>query len=257
MTTADRVDPPVFRARGISKQYGGVHALDGVDFEIYAGEVVALVGNNGAGKSTFVKVINGVVAPDTGELLLDGAVVDLHSPDHARRLGIDTVYQDLALAGDLTYADNIFLGREIVRSGWLGRFGVVDRKTMYRQSDVLLGSLGVELPHGRYPVGLLSGGQRQSIAISRAVSWASRLLIMDEPTAALGVTQTRSVLNLIQRVRDEGIAVVLVSHNMAEVFEVADRVIVFRLGRRAATFDRASCTPSDVVAAITGADVAA
>lgn len=240
-------------ATDVSKHYGGVVALDDVTLRIYPGEVVALVGDNGAGKSTLVNVLTGAIAPDTGTLAIDGQVVTLGSPQNARDLGIDAVYQDLALAGDLSAAANVFLGRELRRPGILGKLRVLDQARMATRSEEVLSRLSIALPRRNLPVAALSGGQRQCIAVARAVAWASRLLIMDEPTAALGVAQTRLVLESIKRVRAEGTPVLVVSHNMHDVFEVADRIAVLRLGRLTAEFTVGECTAEDVIGAITGA----
>jgi simple sugar transport system ATP-binding protein len=243
----------VLVARGVVKHYGRVQALRGADFTVRAGEVVALIGDNGAGKSTLVKILSGAEVPDAGQITLDGRPVQLGSPLAAQRLGIETVYQDLALAGDLDPAANLFLGREVLRGGWLGRLGVLDRRAMRRRSRAAFAELSIGLPDHSARLGSLSGGQRQSVAVARAVSWASKVVFMDEPTAALGVLQTRRVLELIRRVRDRGVSVVLISHNMPEVLAVADRVEVLRLGRRVAQLDTATATVEQLVGAMTGA----
>lgn len=244
---------PVLEARGIVKRYGPVTALDGVSLCLGAQEIVALVGDNGAGKSTFVKSLSGVVPIDEGEIIIDGTAVTLTSPAVALEAGIDTVYQDLALAGDLSAAANIYAGRELVRPGLLGRLGVLEDREMEQNASSLLKRLGIELPHPSVLVRDLSGGQRQCVAIARAVAWASKVLILDEPTAALGVAQQRLVLQLVKRVRDEGFPVILVSHNMNDVLELADRIVVFRRGRCVARFERHECTVDELVSAITGA----
>jgi len=235
--------------RGINKTFGAVRALTDVDFEVYAGEVVGLVGDNGAGKSTLVKTIAGVGPADSGEIFVEGQLVKITSPQVATRLGIETVYQDLALCDNLDVVANLFLGREEntpVRS--------------LRENDMELRGLGVlrtldvKIPSVRSLVASLSGGQRQAIAVAKAILRNARVVLLDEPTAALGVAQTRQVLNLILRLRDQGLAVVVISHNLADVFEVVDRVIVLRLGRRVATFDVKTTTPERVVSAITGAE---
>ncbi len=228
-------------------------ALDGVDFQLYPGEVVAVVGDNGAGKSTFVKALNGVVSFDEGELLLGGERVRFESPSDALRQGIETVYQDLALAGDLSAADNIFLGREIFQPGILGRLRLLENRKMRTEAETLLKRLEIVLPSGSVPVCDLSGDQRQCVAIARAVAWAKRLLILDEPTAAPGVPQQRVVLDLIRRVRSDHVPVILVSHNMHDVFEIADRIVVFRRSRNVETFKTGECTLEDVVGTIMGA----
>jgi simple sugar transport system ATP-binding protein len=243
----------VLEARGIVKRYGHVEALGGADFSVHPGEVVALIGDNGAGKSTLVKAMSGVIAPDEGELLIDGRATVLTSPQHARQLGIETVFQDLALAPELGPAENAFVGRELLKPGLLGRLGVLDRKEMRRRALESFTSLGTDVKDMDAPVAALSGGQRQSVAICRSVMWADRLVFMDEPTAALGVRQTRKVLELIRRVADGGVAVVLISHNMTEVLQVADRVQVLRLGRRVAEFEGSGTDVETLVGAMTGA----
>jgi len=250
---ADAGSAPLLEARAIVKRFGHVTALGGADFSVQAGEVVALVGDNGAGKSTLVKILAGALHPDGGELLFDGRPVELTSPLDARALGIETVYQDLALAHDLDPASNVFLGREVLRGGILGRLGVLDRKAMRARTAEAFERLGVGLRSTSNPVVMLSGGQRQGVAVSRAVMWASKVIFMDEPTAALGVVQTRAVLDLIRRVRDSGCAVVLISHNMPEVLEVADRIEVLRLGRRVARLRTSETSIEEIVGAMTGA----
>jgi simple sugar transport system ATP-binding protein len=251
------VTAPLLEARGITKRYGRVNALRGVDIEVRAGEVVALIGDNGAGKSTLVRILSGAAAPDSGEILLDGEPVRFDSPIAAQRLGIETVYQDLALAADLDPAANLFLGRELLRPAPLSWLGVLDRARMRRRAVEIFAELGVGLPDPTARLGTMSGGQRQSVAVARAVSWASKVVFMDEPTAALGVVQTRRVLDLIRRVRDRGVSVVLISHNMPEVMAVSDRVEVLRLGSRVARFDTAGTDVEQLVGAMTGAlDVA-
>jgi simple sugar transport system ATP-binding protein len=244
---------PVLEARDVVKSFGRVQALRGANFSVYPNEVVALVGDNGAGKSTLVKSLVGVHPPDSGEILFDGRPVDIHTPHDARDLGIETVFQDLALAAEIDPAANMFLGREIVRPGLLGKLGFLDKATMRRRSDEAFKDLGVRIQDTSAPVANMSGGQRQGIAICRAVTWASKVVFMDEPTAALGVVQTRNVLEQVRRVRDHGLSVVLISHNMPEVFEVADRIEVLRLGQRVARLRPADVTMEDIVSAMTGA----
>jgi simple sugar transport system ATP-binding protein len=244
---------PVLEARGLTKSYGHVQALRGADFTVRPGEIVALIGDNGAGKSTLVKALSGALHPDAGQILLDGTAVQLTSPLVARQCGIETVYQDLALAPDLDPAANLFLGREITRGGPVGRFfGILNKRAMREQARTSFGSLGSIVPSVDVPVGGLSGGQKQSVAVGRAATWASRVVFMDEPTAALGVVQTKKVLELIRRVADNGIAVVLVSHNMPQVLDVADRIEVLRLGRRVARFTAGQTNVEQLVAALTG-----
>jgi simple sugar transport system ATP-binding protein len=244
---------PVLEAREIVKSFGRVHALRGASFSVYEREVVALVGDNGAGKSTLVKTLVGVHPPDSGNILFGGEEVQIPSPHAARDLGIETVYQDLSLASELDPAANMYLGREIHRGGLLGKLGLLDNKAMRRRSDEAFGNLGVRIQDTSAPVANMSGGQRQGIAICRAVTWASKVVFMDEPTAALGVVQTRNVLDQIKRVREHGLSVVLISHNMPEVFEVADRIEVLRLGKRVARLRPDEVTMEDIVAAMTGA----
>jgi simple sugar transport system ATP-binding protein len=241
---------PLLEARGVTKHYGHVLALDGADFTVYAGEVVALIGDNGAGKSTLVKTLSGAIRPDRGEIFIDGQPVRLTSPLDARGHGIETVYQDLALAPDLDAAANLHLGREIYLIPFLR---VLNRAAMRERASRAFSDLGVRLPDISAPVGTLSGGQRQSVAVARAVLYASRVIFMDEPTAALGVVQRERVLGTIRRVRDRGISVVLISHNMPEVLAVADRVEVLRMGRRVATYDVARTSVEELVGAMTGA----
>jgi simple sugar transport system ATP-binding protein len=247
------VTEPLLEARGIVKSFGRVHALRGADFTVNRGEVVALIGDNGAGKSTLVKTLSGVHPPDAGEIRFEGEPVTLTSPEAARELGIETVYQDLALAPDLESSANLFLGREVLRPGVLGRLGFLDNVAMRERTATAFTDLGVGVQDVSAPVANFSGGQRQGVAVARAVTWASKVVFMDEPTAALGVVQTRRVLELIMRVRERGLSVVLISHNMPEVMEVADRVEVLRLGQRVATFKRGEATMEDLVGAMTGA----
>jgi simple sugar transport system ATP-binding protein len=244
---------PVLEARQIVKRFGRVQALRGANLTIYPQEVVALVGDNGAGKSTLVKTMVGVHPPDDGEILFEGKPVTVNTPHDARDLGIETVYQDLALAAEVDPAANMFLGREILRPGPLGKLGFLDKAAMRRRSDEAFDSLGVRIQDTSARVANMSGGQRQGIAICRAVTWASKIVFMDEPTAALGVVQTRNVLDHIRRVREHGLSVVLISHNMPEVFEVADRIEVLRLGERVARLRPKDVSMEDVVAAMTGA----
>lgn len=244
---------PLLEARSLVKQFGHVEALSGANFQVFPGEVVALIGDNGAGKSTLVKLLSGAIQPDQGSLFVDGSEVAFAEPSDAQRQGIEVVYQDLALAPDLGPASNLFLGREPSRPGFLGKLGFLDTRGMRDSAVRTLSNLGVDLRDVNAPVANLSGGQRQSVAICRAVMWARRVVFMDEPTAALGVVQTARVLDLIRKVRDSGVAVVLVSHNMPQVIEVADRIEVLRLGRRTARFIASDASVDDLVAAMTGA----
>lgn len=245
---------PILECKGISKRFGAVQALQDVDFEVFAGEVVALVGDNGAGKSTLVKCIAGTHQPDEGTILFEGEEVKIHSPHDASRLGIETVYQDLALCDNLDVVANMFLGRELGHGIIPGAIEPLSKVEMERRSLETLKSLAVTTVSSvRTRVAALSGGQRQAVAISRAVMWNSKIVLLDEPTAALGLAQTRHALELIRRLRAQGLGVVVISHNLHEVFAVADRVIVLRLGHRSGTFKRTETTPDAVVAAITGA----
>jgi simple sugar transport system ATP-binding protein len=243
----------ILEAREINKSYGHVEALRGANFTAYAGQVVALVGDNGAGKSTLIKLLSGVAQPDGGEILFEGRAVHISSPSAAQRMGIETVYQDLALAPDLDGAANIYLGREKLRPGLLGKVGVLDKRAMREGTAEAFTELGVGIQDPAAAVAYLSGGQRQGVAVARAAVWANKVIIMDEPTAALGVVQSARVLDVIRRVRDRGLAVILVSHNMPEVLAVADRIQVLRLGRRVASFARGEATLESLVGAMTGA----
>jgi simple sugar transport system ATP-binding protein len=247
------VAEPLLEARGLVKTFGRVHALRGANFAVYPGEVVALIGDNGAGKSCLVKCLSGVLQPDAGQILMDGRPVRIESPLSAMRMGIETVYQDLALADDLEASANLYLGREILKTGPLRLLGVLDRARMRSAATDAFAELGIELQDVRAPIVSLSGGQRQSVAVARSVVWASKVVLLDEPTAALGVVQRAHVLDVIRRVRDRGVAVVLISHNMPEVREVADRIEVLRLGVRVARFRSADATLEQLVGAMTGA----
>ena len=244
---------PLLSATGICKRFGRVEALVDVDFEVHAGEVVALVGDNGAGKSTLIKAIAGVQPADSGTITIDGERVSIRSATDAYKHGIATVYQDLALCDNLDVVANLFLGGEVLTGAH-----ALDEQAMERKTVELLDSLGVtSLASVRARVGSLSGGQRQSVAIARSLLGNPRLVILDEPTAALGVVQTAQVLELIQRLREQGLGVVVISHNLENVYSVADRIVVLRLGRLEASFDRRTTPREDVVAAITGADILA
>jgi simple sugar transport system ATP-binding protein len=248
----DSVDA-VLQARLIVKHFGHVEALRGVDFAARAGEVTALIGDNGAGKSTLVKILSGVFRPTSGTILLGGQEVSFASPSDAREQGIETVYQDLSVAPDLTPAANMFMGREKLRPGLLGTLGFVDKPTMREESARAFQRLKVALKDMDSPIASLSGGQRQSVAICRSIMWAKRVVFMDEPTAALGVVQTARTLDLIRRIRDTGIAIVLISHNMRDVLQVADVIEVLRLGRRVARVKNEGLSVQDLVGAMTGA----
>ena len=244
----------VMQARGLVKRYGNVTALDGVDFELRAGEILAVIGDNGAGKSSLIKALSGATVPDEGEILLDGQPVRFRTPMDARRAGIECCYQDLAVAPAMTIAENLFLGRELRRPGFLGSvLRMLDHRRMLEESIARMQDLKVGIRSMTQAVETLSGGQRQCVAVSRAAAFARHVVIMDEPTAALGVKEGNMVLELIRRVRDKGLPVVLISHNMPHVFEVADRIHVARLGRRAAVLDPRRISMSDTVAVMTGA----
>jgi simple sugar transport system ATP-binding protein len=247
---------PVLSVSGVTKSYRHVQALRGVDLEVRPGEVHALLGDNGAGKSTLMKIIAGVVMPDSGSIVVRGEEVRFERPSDAQAAGIETVYQDLALAPSLTPGENLFLGRELMRPGLLGRLGFVDRAAMSREATAELAGLGARTPTSHVEVEALSGGQKQAVAVARAARWGSALIMMDEPTAALGVAQTASVLELIRRVRDErGLSVLLVSHSLPDVFAVADRATVLRLGTSVLTSDISSVSTNDLIAAMTGGDM--
>src|SRR4051795_4044556 len=239
-------DTPLLQLQNITKTFGSVQALDDVDFEVRAGEGMALVGDNGAGKSTLVKCVAGTHTADSGRILFEGQEVDIHGPKDAARLGIEVVYQDLALCDNLDVVQNMYLGREA------NRWQVLTESPMEAKTQETLASLRVTTIRSiRQPVATLSGGQRQSVAVARAVMWNSRLVILDEPTAALGVAQTEQVLQLVRRLADQGLAVVLISHNLHDIFAVADRITVLRLGRSIGVYDRSKTTQQELVQAIT------
>ena len=244
---------PILEAKGLSRSFGHVRALTKCDFDIYPGEVVAVIGDNGAGKSTLVKALTGNLALDEGELYFNGARVHISSPQEASALGIEVVYQDLALAPHLNPVQNMFLGREIPRKGILGHFGFMDEKSMLDAAVRGFAELGGTVRAMNAPIGSMSGGQRQQVAIARAISWADKVVILDEPTAALGVVQTQNVLESIKRVKAKGIAVILISHSMPHVLEVADRVHVLRLGGRVTTLTASETSVGELVGAMTGA----
>jgi fructose transport system ATP-binding protein len=246
---------PVLSGRGLVKRYGRVTALDHADFDLYPGEILAIIGDNGAGKSSLVKALSGAVSLDEGEIRLDGKPVSFSSPMDAREVGIETVYQNLALSPALSIADNMFMGREIRRSGFAGTFfKMLDHPEMQRVARAKLNELGLmTIQNINQAVETLSGGQRQGVAVARAAAFGSKVVIMDEPTAALGVKESRRVLELIQDVRSRGMPIVLISHNMPHVFEVADRIHIHRLGKRLCTIKPSDYTMSDAVAFMTGA----
>ncbi|NGO64719.1 sugar ABC transporter ATP-binding protein [Rhizobium daejeonense] len=246
---------PILTTRGLVKRYGRVTALDNADFDLYPGEILAVIGDNGAGKSSLIKAISGAITPDEGEIRLDGTPVNFRSPMEARDAGIETVYQNLALSPALSIADNMFLGREIRRPGIMGAvFRSLDRKRMEKIARDKLSELGLmTIQNINQAVETLSGGQRQGVAVARAAAFGSKVVIMDEPTAALGVKESRRVLELILEVRSRGLPIVLISHNMPHVFEVADRIHIHRLGRRLCVINPKDYTMSDAVAFMTGA----
>ena len=240
-------------ARDITKVYGHVSALAGADFEVKTGEVVALIGDNGAGKSTLVKILSGTETPTSGQILVDGQPVTIDGPLAARRYGIETVYQDLALAPHLNPVQNMYLGREVMRTGALGRLGFMNNAEMRAGARKAFDELGATVRNFSGSIGAMSGGQKQAVAVARAAAWAKRIVLLDEPTAALGVVQTNNVLDLIRRVRDRGLGVVFISHSMPQVIQVADEIQVMRLGRRVATYKAKETTMEELVGAMTGA----
>jgi D-xylose transport system ATP-binding protein len=261
MTASDSTAAPerhLLQARGVSKRFGAVEALTGVDFEVDAGEIVALVGDNGAGKSTLIKAIAGIQPGEEGQYVFGGEEVSIRSPLDATQLGIATVYQDLALCDNLDVVANLFLGHEELERGPQAAVKTLNEVDMEARALELLASLSVTtLRSVRAEVGALSGGQRQSVAIARSLLGDPKVVILDEPTAALGVAQTHQVLALVKRLRERGLGVIYISHNISDIFDVADRVIVLRLGRRVATFHTSTATPNEVVGAITGSGLSA
>ena len=244
----------VMEARGLIKRYGHVTAMDGVDFELLPAEILAVIGDNGAGKSTLIKALSGAIVPDEGQLFLDGKPVKFRNPVDARRQGIETVYQDLAVAPAMTIAENLFLGRETRRPGILGSLlHLLDKKKMQADAVAHMQDLRIGIRSMKQAVETLSGGQRQGVAVARSAAFARHVVIMDEPTAALGVKESNMVLDLIRRVRERGLPVILISHNMPHVFEVADRIHIQRLGRRAALVKTSEIKMPDAVAIMTGA----
>jgi fructose transport system ATP-binding protein len=248
------VSGPVLQAKNLIKRYGHVTALDGADFDLRAQEILAVIGDNGAGKSTLIKALAGALIPDSGEIWLDGLRVHFKNPIDARRAGIETVFQDLAVAPAMSIAENLFLGRELRRAGFAGSvLRMLDKRRMISESAAHLAELRIGVGTMTQSVETLSGGQRQSVAVARSAAFARHVVIMDEPTAALGVKESAMVLDLIRRVRDRGLAVVLISHNMPHVFEIADRIHVQRLGKRVAVLNPREISMSDTVAIMTGA----
>jgi len=256
--TALETRTPILRATGLVKTFGRVVGLDGVDLELYPGEVLGIIGDNGAGKSTLIKCLSGAYAPDQGDLFLDGKRVTFHGPQDARAAGIETVYQNLAVSPALDIASNLYLGREERRRGILGTvFRMLDTKGMRERSEAQVKALGITtLQDMGQPVERLSGGQRQAVAVARAAAFGSKVVILDEPTAALGVRESGQVLRMIRDLRDRGLPVILISHNMPHVFEVADRIHIQRLGRRVAVVTPETHTPQEAVAIMTGAQAA-
>ncbi len=246
---------PLLTIDNITKAFGAVQALQGISFDVFPGEVVALVGDNGAGKSTLVKIISGVHEASSGQLLLNGEPQSFRNPADAREAGIETVYQHLALVEQLDVADNVYLGREDTRLGAFGRWiGLLDRNRMRRETAEALKQLHINIPAPTLAVRAMSGGQRQAVAIGRAVVWGRQLLILDEPTAALGVEETEQVLRTIERLRDEQhMTFLVISHNMQDVYRIADRIVVLRQGQHVATLAKTETSPEDIVAYITGA----
>ncbi|MEA5454882.1 ATP-binding cassette domain-containing protein [Sinomonas sp. JGH33] len=256
--TSDEQRVPVLSARGLVKTYGHVVGLDGVSLDLYPGEVLAIIGDNGAGKTTLIKCLTGAEIPDDGELRLDGEPVHFRRPQDARDAGIETVYQSLAVSPALDVAANMYLGRELRRPGILGSMlRLIDTKTMRENAKAELRELGIStLQDVTVPIENLSGGQRQAVAVARAAAFGSKVVVLDEPTAALGVRESNQVLELILRLRDRGIPVILISHNMPHVFDVADRIHIQRLGKRAATITPQTHSMTDAVAIMTGAKAA-
>lgn len=243
---------PILEAEKVSKSYGRIQALSDVDFTIHAGEVVGLVGDNGAGKSTLIKILSGAIAPDQGTMRLKGEAVRFKVPSDARKRGIETVYQDLSLAPHLTIADNLFLGREVMRTGAARLLGVLDRPAMVQRAQQILDELHVTVRSMKALIGELSGGQRQAVAVARAVLWGDSMIILDEPTNHLGVEEVDMVLNLIRRVKERGIPVVYISHTLPHVLEVTDRIDVMFLGRLVKSLTTADTNLDEVIAYITG-----
>jgi fructose transport system ATP-binding protein len=256
MSTFEENGTPILSARGLTKRYGSVTAMEGADFDLYNGEILAVIGDNGAGKSTLIKALSGAVIPDEGEISLDGQRVNFKSPHDAREAGIETVYQDLAVVPALDIATNLFLGREKRRAGPLGSvLRMLDHKGQKKEAERQMNNLQIGIRSMSQAVETLSGGQRQGVAVARAAAWARKLVIMDEPTAALGVRESGQVLELIKRVRDNGLPVILISHNMPHVFEIADRIHVHRLGKRVAVVSPKTHSMHEVVGIMTGAVV--
>lgn len=252
MSTENQV--PVLQAKGLVKHYGHITALDEADLEVYPGEVLAVIGDNGAGKSTLIKVFSGAVIPDKGQIFVNGQQVHFSSPIDARRAGIETVYQNLAVAPALTIVENLFLGRELRRPSIFGSvFGLLDKKKMYAQAQEYMHELKFRIPSVSQTVETLSGGQAQGVAVARSAAFASKIVIMDEPMAALGVKESGMVIDLIRKIRDRGLPIILISHDMPHVFDLADRIHIQRLGKRVAVIKPTDYSMSDAVAIMTGA----
>jgi len=246
--------PFVLEAKGLMRRYGHVTALDGADLDLRAGEILAVIGDNGAGKSSLIKALSGALSLDAGEIRLDGKPVHFRSPSDARRAGIETVYQELAVAPAMTIAENLFLGRELTRFGAIGKWlRILDKRRMIEEAKAAMADLKIGIRSMTQAVETLSGGQRQGVAVARSAAFARHVIIMDEPTAALGVKEGNTVLELIRRVRDRGLAVILISHNIPHVFELADRIHIARLGKRVAVVNPKKISMSDTVAVMTGA----
>ena len=246
------VSQPILRMTGICKYFSGIHALEDVDFELYPCEILALVGDNGAGKSTLIKIIAGVHSPDRGAIYIEGQKVDIQNPQKARGLGIETVYQDLALVDTRDVADNFFLGREPTKD----RLGIwVDKKKILEKTASTLKQLGITIPSLKIAIRHLSGGQRQALAVGRAIPWGGRIIIMDEPTAALGVEESAKVLELVSRLKQQGASIIIISHNLQHVFDVADRIFVLRGGRRVGSRLKHETNGDEIVKMITGAEL--
>lgn len=239
--------------KNITKRFGGLTAVDKVSFGVAAGEIVAVLGDNGAGKSTLIKMISGVHQPDGGQIFIQGKEVDIHSPMDALSMGIETIYQDLALAENMNVYSNIFLGREKTKKAW-GIFDVLDSEFMFNESQGVLEKLNIKVPSLRNNVRTLSGGQRQAVAISRSIYWNAKFLIMDEPTAALGVAQQHQVLDLVKSLKDHGLGIIIISHQMHDVFAVADRIVVMRRGEKVGDLKKEETNPDEVVNLIVGSE---
>ncbi len=246
---------PIVSLKGVTKRFGQILAVDNVDVEIHRGQIVGIVGDNGAGKSTLVRLIAGVHSPDSGQILLDGSAIVLSGPRHARSLGIEMVHQDLALAANLNAAANFFLGRELRNLGFLGWVAPLDEQTMRQRTREELERLRIDLPQDvKAPIAYFSGGQRQAIAVGRSAYWASRVLLMDEPTAALGVKESKQVLDVVRSIRADGVAIVIVSHILPHVLELSDHVVVMRHGAKVADLPGGSTTPDELINLIVGSD---